>query len=53
MLEFRCCLFVLARLNLGLEAPITGKKRFFAPECDLSFSLGPEGRGAIQATDDV
>mgnify|MGYP001761559198 CR=1 FL=1 len=53
MPEFRCCLFVLARLNLVLAAPCTGKKRFFAPECDLSFNLGTDGRGAIKAAEDV
>lgn len=46
-------MFVLERLNLVVAAPSTGKKRFFALECVLSFNLGPDGRGAIRATEDV
>lgn len=45
MPEFRCCLFELERLNLTHPGcprpePTTGKNRFFAAECVLSFGAG-------------
>ena len=58
MPEFRCCLLALPRVNFIVTAlpfaePMTGKKRFFAPECDLSLELAILGRGAAAANADV
>ena len=51
-------MFELLRVNfiatgLPFAEPITGKKRFFAPECDLSLKLCFCGRGAAWSTADV
>lgn len=58
MPELRCCLFELFRLNfiatgLPLAEPSTGKKRFLAPEWDLSLVCFTAGRGAAKAAAEV